>query len=170
MKRVFLFFVTAVITLSLGLTGCVKEDPAKALEVDLNRTATIDGRVLVFELEDEGIWSVAKSVPMSARVRYTDLNEFAASGTYYTVDFQTDAFGEFKVDVPVGANGSTRVEIRLHQFKSKVTPPVGDDINVIWGVENKTEWIRPGETRFIRWEITRATNGWTQDTKKDDDV
>ena len=47
MKSICNLFMMAVFSLSLGLAGCVKEDPAKPLEIDWSRTAKIEGTFLI---------------------------------------------------------------------------------------------------------------------------
>ena len=109
MKRVYIFLVTAMVSLSFGLTGCAEEDPAKPLDVDWSRTATVKGQILIQDGQE---------------LRYPDLtNEDFIVGIPYScfksgvggmftipADKIIYQHGEFIITVPAGT-GQTLVVI-----------------------------------------------------------
>ncbi len=112
MKKYLLnLFVATVVACGLSFTSCSSDDPASPLEVDLNKTATISGTILVnanvAEEDAEDIkWSAPASITITASVDYSELNTQATSGSYRVNGTYSSSTGKFEIRVPVGANGS----------------------------------------------------------------
>ncbi|MDR2037197.1 MAG: hypothetical protein LBQ60_04670 [Bacteroidales bacterium] len=166
MKKVFSLLAMAAIVLSVGLSSCAKEDTADSLNVDLNRTATIKGKILINEDETktEPTWSAPREVVISATVPYTSLNGNAAGGTYVIPSSNisyTASTGEFTITAPVGVSGSV-VSVKLSQFTGsvRVADPANagssKTINVIWDSQEKdSNSAKPGETVYLdQWELS----------------
>ena len=190
MKSVCNLFMMAVFALSLGLSGCVKEDPAKPLEVDWSRTATIKGTLLV-----EG--DIFSAVPKwSAPVPYRGLTDFRevfivsidynylvsrSEGRYYLPKEKISyslITGEFTIEVPVGV-APTQVLIRLSDFygiQKKLIPgstPAKDvDVDVIWRASSRgwsSKWVVAGQTSYF--ETWKLDAGLAEEfTQEGDDV
>src|SRR5690606_30874217 len=117
-----------------------KEDPAEALEVNHEQSATINGKILINKDESDSIpkWSAANNIQVIASLPYSELNNHA-TGTYLIKDVTYNSnTGEFTIKTPVSANGSA-VDVKFADFKGQVVIPVMVDtvltqktINVIW--------------------------------------
>ena len=160
MKNVSNFMVLAVIMLSLGLVSCVKEDPAKPLDVDWTRTAVVKGTLLyntdLNKPLSEQKWS-APAITSDAfvvTVPYSSLNS-GASGTYRVPnkDISYNSNGEFSVTVPVGVNATT-ITVKVSDFAgSRKLAGADRAVDGIWsftvGSNPRTVSLMPGQTGFI---------------------
>ena len=157
MKRVYSFFVTAAICLSLGVNGCTDEDPAKPLDIDMQRTATIQG-VLLHNADEEQSpqkWSV---LPRSftvdnffVTVDYEDLTDDFRTGTYIlpkSMISYNNSNGTYHITVPVGKN-STYVEINITSFEGELIQSDGKKIAVRWWSDFSWNNLYPGDV----WEL-----------------
>ncbi len=180
MKKVSIFALIALGSLSIGVTSCSKEDPAKALEINKEQTATIHGKILINKNESDSIpkWSSAENVQIIASVPYAELNS-AASGTYLIKDVTYNAAtGEFTIVAPVSANGSA-INVKFADFKGQVVvPTIVDDtvqtsktINVIWkGQSTTTEQLLPGEAYNLpNWQLNGSAY-YTEDPSVGDGI
>src|SRR5690606_38067357 len=130
----------------IGFNSCKKEDPAKALEINQEQTATINGKILINTNESDSLpkWSAAQNVQIIASVPYAELNS-GATGTYMIKDVNYNAAtGEFTIKAPVSANGSS-INVKFADFKTQVIIPEIVDtvvtektINVIWTGQSAT--------------------------------
>lgn len=158
MKKVFSFFALAAIVLSVGLNSCSKDDPADALNVDTERTATLKGKVLINANETDPRWSAPATVTITATVPYNSLNS-KATGNYVVPKENityTAATGEFTIIAPVGVTGST-ISVTLDQFPGTVTQSAGT-INVIWNKSEGSEKVTPGSVGYLP-EWTKSGSG-----------
>lgn len=160
MKKVFNFIAVAVVALSFGLSGCSNEDPASPLDVDMNRTATIQGTILIntdeFADADKQTWSSPKEISVIATVDYDQLNPLAASGSY-TVPTSAITYskGNFSFKIPVGV-GATDIKVKVQQFTGTVDIKDPADatkrktVNVIWDeVDYGTVSVSPAQTKIL---------------------
>jgi hypothetical protein len=181
MKSVSSLFVMAVVALSLGVSGCAKEDPAKPLEVDWNRTGTVKGTILInpdiTKAADEQKYS-APAITSSnfvVSIPYADLNA-GAGGTYIIKDKLTynSSTGEFTVTVPVGVGGA-RVTIKMSDFEGTLKKEVGGTdktVDVIWKASTKSvtnKEVAPGAVVYLdNWILDpAASSACCEDIKKD---
>lgn len=167
MKKVSIFALIALGSLSIGVTSCSKEDPAKALEINKEQTATIHGKILINKNESDSLpkWSSAENVQVIASVPYAELNS-DATGTYLIKDVTYNAAtGEFTIVAPVSANGSS-INVKFADFKGQVVVPTTIDtvqttktINVIWkGQSTSTIQLLPGEVYNLpNWQMDGST-------------
>ena len=140
MKKLFSFCAVTITVLSLGLSSCTKEDPAKPLEVDWNRTGTVEGTILYVndETTTPKKYAAPSSLEISATIPYSDLNS-GASGTYSIPKSNityTGSTGKFSVKVPVGVNGAD-VTIRVSSFTGTRREDDGGTsvtVNGIWSL------------------------------------
>jgi len=154
MKKVSILSAIVLSSLVIGVTSCKKEDPAKALKVNLEQTATVNGKILINANESDSLpkWSAPQNVQILASVPYNQLNSNAYGNyTINSVNYNP-ATGEFTVVAPVGVNGSS-IDIKIVDFKGTVITPVWVDtayvnktINVLWnGTSGNTPYLVPGE-------------------------
>ncbi len=161
MKKVFNFFAMAAVVLSLGLSGCAKEDPAEPLDVDLNRTAVLKGTILINadiaktradqKLSAPSITKDAFIVTLS----YSDLNS-GATGTYILPKDKIEykSTGEFTITAPVGV-GETTITVKVSDFTGTLKKTVsGTDktIDVIWKGSDYAKGslkVVPGQTSYF---------------------
>lgn len=172
-----LFSILAVTTaLVLGLTSCAKEDTASNLEVDLSRTATIQGKILV-NTDETAVnprWSAPSTVSLIATVPYSSLNA-QASGTYVipkeNISYESST-GIFTIKAPVSVQG-TVVTVKFEDFKGEVRQPDGTGtktVKVIWKSQTRASvTVYPGETyNLTYWQLNGF--GYIKDTNSGDDI
>jgi hypothetical protein len=183
MKKVFSFFALAAVALSVGLTSCGKEDVAEPLNVDLNRTATVKGKILVNTDETKAAadqkWSAPGGVTLTATVPYSSLNGSAKTGDYVVAAEKiqySSSTGEYTITVPVGVNATT-VTVKLAQFTGEVkrnVPGTTDTktYSVIWSGSTGSVSVTPGTTGYIaEWKKNgQGTTGYTVVTNADDKI
>lgn len=173
--RKHLLSILAVVMV-LGLTSCGKEDTATDLNVDLNRVATVQGKILINT--DETIsparWSAPTSVKLIATVPYSSLNS-GASGTYVipqeNINYGSD--GTFTITAPVGVEG-TAVTVKFEDFKGEVRVADGTgskSIKVIWKSQTTvSSRLFPDETgNLSNWELNGA-GYYQKDVNSGDDI
>lgn len=182
MKKVFSFFALVAVVLSVGLTSCGKEDVAEPLNVDLNRTATVKGKILVNADETKDAvdqkWSAPSNVTLTATVPYRSLNG-SATGTYVVASDKiqySSSTGEFSITVPVGINATT-VTVKLAQFAGEVKKFVGvttdtKTYSVIWSSSTDDIDVTPGTTGYLAPWMKNASGGtdYTVVTNADDKI
>ena len=129
MKRVYVFWITAMVCLSFGFMGCVEEDPAKPLDVNSFQTATLTGNILI------------KRGTVSQAPHNMSVDDFIVSVDYssFKIDNQGKYYlpkagiryvassGEFIITVPVG-NEKTMVYIDFSDFYDVF----GESDEVLW--------------------------------------
>lgn len=149
----------AAIVLSLGLSGCAKEDPANALDVDMNRTATINGTILVNADITKAPADQKYSAPAITNesfivtVPYSALNSGAAGTYVLPKDKITYSSGKYVITVPVGVS-NTQVTIKISDFTGSLKKTVsGADktVDVIWKASAKqaSKTVVAGETAYM---------------------
>jgi len=164
MKRVFIFCATAFFTLSLGLSGCVQEDPAKPLEVDWNRTATIKGTFLIADEVSNTTYTTPYSPDFSnfseaflVKIPYRYLNSNLTGE--YMLPKENIGYsvydGTFTIKVPVGIKGA-KIFVKVSDFEGILyddTFGVEEDKAVIWKASDYTgvwtDKILPGEIYYL---------------------
>jgi len=122
MKKALNFFAGTALLLSVGLFGCLKEDPAKQLEVDWNKTGIVSGKILyVNDVSGTPPYKYeaprAQDVALRAIVAYSDFVD-GAGGVYQIPNDKITydpATGVFTVEVPTGDKGG-EVEIMMSDF------------------------------------------------------
>lgn len=166
MKKVSILASIALGGLLIGFTSCKKEDPAVALEINEEQSATINGKILINTNESDTLpkWSAAPNVQIIATVPFYQLNS-NASGTYNINNIAYNPLtGEFAIKAPVGANG-TQVNVKFADFKTTVIVPewvdtanVDKTIKVIWqGQSTNTPELAPGEVYTLpTWQLSGA--------------
>ena len=164
MKSVSKFYAMAAVALSLGLSNCAKEDPAKPLEIDQTRTATIKGVVLInadiTKAPADQKYSAApiKATDFVVTIPYDAFNS-GASGTYFLpkdkINYNAST-GEFTITVPVGGNGTTDVSIVISDFLGTLKKNVsGTDktVDVIWlaskNIHKRAPSVSPGQVVYV---------------------
>ncbi len=159
MKKASILALVALGGLAASVSSCKKEDPAKALEVNLSQTATVNGKILVNADESDSIpkWSAPTNLSVIATVPFNQLNPASAHGVYNVTNVNYDATsGEFTVVAPVGANG-TDINIAINDFAGQVRIPkmvdtvmTSEVINVLWnGTTLHASNVLPGESRTL---------------------
>jgi len=149
MKRVFSFFLVIAIFLSLGVNSCTNEDPAKPLDVNLKRTATIKVVLLIDNDETDMItkWTTPKDLRdyFYVTVDYSDLIDCEDCGKYVLPnDRITYSNGTYSFEAPVGINPTT-VNIRISAFEGEVKQGPDTYVDVVWSSsEGKIEGLTPG--------------------------
>jgi len=157
MKKVFNFFVSAAIGLStVVFSSCeAKEDPAKPVEVNMAKTATINGRLLCNvdrTLAEQRLTAPpTTSVDLGASIEY----HFIRSGLLgtYVIDNITynPTTGDFTIVVPVGNDGGT-VNIWLSPFTGTQRQfGIGGSVERAgsWSASISNQFVRPGQTIII---------------------
>ena len=159
MKKVNLIFASAAFALSVGLSGCAKEDPAKPLEINLNKTATIKGTVLY--VENHSVTEPTyKAAPISGsdikiKIPYSDLNSLYMGYDYYIVESKNISCsnGEFTATIPATDSG-VEFEIEFGDFEGKYNTG-SKELNVLWmcnstasGTVSTNETINVGPTEY----------------------
>ena len=167
MKRVCIFFAVATVAIALSLTGCSKEDPAKPLEVDLNRTARVEGNILYntdITISPQK-WSAPSSLTIIASVPYSDLNA-GAKGTYYIPSTKiTYNSGKYSIEATVGLSGAT-VTIKVCSFTGEQRQASGN-VSGIWSLANEiSQPVLPGQTAIVSYKQLT----FTADKKSGDDL
>jgi hypothetical protein len=143
MKKVSILALIALGGLTATVTSCKKEDPAKALEVNLENTATIKGKILLVadEHDTAAKFTTPSNLSILANVNYADLSDYANGGilTVENVSYNA-ATGEFTIVAPVSTSYTTPVSVKFDNFKGKVTQsvPQYDSLGVVIGYEPKT--------------------------------
>ena len=156
MKKVINFFAMAVVVLSLGLTGCGKEDTAEPLNVDANKVATVKG--IAHARLDQVTTSTSPQYAPSGtkvflKVKYDALSSLAETGDYLMVT-TVGSDGAFTFEkVPV-ANGGSTATISGDQFTASVKIADDKSQNQKFVVSNATASLLIGSTGFVALEYT----------------
>ena len=164
MKKVVNLFVAAAMGLPLVFSSCAKEDPAKPLEVNWNRTAVLKGTLLINADITKDRADQKLSAPSITRdaffvsIPYSSLNS-EAEGDYILpkdkIEYKTN--GEFTITAPVGVS-ATKVTVRVSDFSGTLKKTIsGTDktIDVIWkpskivGVDGSSLSLSPGGTAYF---------------------
>jgi hypothetical protein len=180
MKKKFLSILT-VLAFTLGLVSCSSsEDPAEPLYVNLERTATITGKILVNEDETSlsSVWKAPNGVTAAsfiATIPYSDLNS-GATGTYIipqeNITYESNT-GIFKIKAPVSVRGSV-VTVKFQDFNGNVRMLVngsGRTVPVIWQSKTLTsDKVFPRETYNLPYWKLNGSYFYIIDTKAGDDI
>jgi len=155
MKSVCNLFIMAVFALSLGLSGCAKEDPAKPLDIGSFKTATVEGTILYITDVTTGTTQKYSSPPtleINASIPYSALKS-GATGTYYIPKKDiTYSGGKYTVTVPVGPSGAN-VTIIVSPFlgtQKQTKSGSNIDVNGLWRLSGGNSFtvnsVLPGQT------------------------
>jgi len=159
MKKFLYFFCATAMVLSLGLSSCVKEDPARPLEVDLSKTATVQGRILFntdLTLTEPVLTAPsAANVTITARINYSSIVN-GGSGVHIIQNITYNAStGDFTIQVPVSEWGGT-VTISINDFTGtqrqqdfSVTPTSTIVRNGRWSGTISSPFVAAGETVIL---------------------
>ena len=169
MKSACNLIMMAVFVLSLGLSGCVEEDPAKPLEVDWSRTATLKGKILINEDISTGKpqrWT-SPNITNQYFVVTMDYSELitTATGVYFLpnekIDYNRNT-GVFIITVPVGIYPMD-ISVHMTNFDGQLIKDrvgVSDEtetFNIIWQaskLNGKAEGVRVGDNfSFGTWTL-----------------
>ena len=154
MKKVNLIFASAVFALTVGLSGCAKEDPAKPLEINKNQTATFTGKVLYINNTalTPQTWAAPAltSSDFMVTIDYKELNPLA-SGTYVVGNENVKySNGVFTFDAPVALAGTTVTVVISNKGGTRTYKDNSDIVekNGIWEFSNKSYSAKayPGQT------------------------
>ena len=142
--------------LLLLVYSCNIEDPAKPLEVNLDRTATISGVALIVQDEHLQIWAPApiRRADFFVTVAYNQL--VTEANGFYVLPVERISYnattGVFTITVPAGVV-ETHVSVTINGFPGHVnrTNPGGDHLppvrqNVQWKMQNEIVKVSPGGT------------------------
>ena len=181
MKRVCSIFAAAMFCLSFGVNSCTNEDPANPLEINLSRTATISGvlllnRDLTVDADDRK-WSAPDVTTdiFYVTVPYEELTGNSEAEGDYVVpksNFKLNSSGEFEITVPVGAK-ATEVTVKINSFEGTVKKKVGADdktVKVIWESREIIKKLTPGESYYKEelWNGAGTPLPYTEVTKSGD--
>ena len=178
MITVFKFFAPAMLALALILGGCAKEDPAKPLEVDWNRTAVVTGwfsvNADITKDRDQQKFSAPSVDNMSVgdlfvvTLPYSSLNS-GASGTYVLPKNKIvyNDYGQFTITVPVGVSGSD-ITVKMLDFEGALKKEVDGSaktLTVIWKASTKSGTasnLMPGAIHYFpAWTLDAAVAPYT---------
>lgn len=170
-------FVTAMLAVGLLFSSCAKEDPAIPLNVNMDQTATIHGKILVNKNEaaTTQTWSAPDDFNVIATVPYSSLNS-SAIGDYVipseNISYNKSA-GEFTIKAPVGIEGSN-VTVKFSDFKGSVRANKGGKeliYSVIWkGKSANTGKIYPNETFYLpTWKLNGSAH-YTIEASVNEDI
>lgn len=168
-------FVTALLATGLFISSCSTEDPATPLNVNMNQTATVCGKILINRNETVSpqIWSAPENISIMATVPYSSLNS-SATGTYVIPlsNITYKPSGEFEIKAPVGIEGST-ITVKFFDFKGTVkTNKKGEGTYpVIWKGQTQTSTkLYPGETYYLTtWKLS-GSNYYEFEINVDDEI
>ena len=151
MKRVFSFFAATTFLLSIGLSSCVKEDPAKPMEINWNKTGVVTGKLLYVNdmsvANPEYKAPPQKDIEILATIPYNAIVS-GVTGTYVIpkekISYQS---GEFTIETPVGDAGGT-VTIRVSSFYGSKKVNATTTQEGIWYISNAFNVVNvlPGQT------------------------
>jgi len=162
MKRVFSFFTVTALVLLVSLNGCVQEDPAKPMEIDWSRTATLKGVVMVnsdvTKVSSDQVWRAADitSDNFIVTINYPDLAN-GATGVY-TVPKENIVYTKsdgYTIVAPVGLYGTT-IRIKVTDFNGTLLRMVdfeSTNLDVVWrssDQEKAVSNVMGGETRYVQ--------------------
>jgi len=159
MRRVFNFLVAALV-LTVSLNGCEGEDPAEAMLVDWERTATIKGHIFVVDdfttIDPKLVAPEQSKVKITALVPYYQL--LGNANGFYVVPAEkikyTAASGLYEIEAPVGPSG-TDVYILFEDFSGTVKKFVAnkqEEISGFWRASEFSQYASElvgGETRNL---------------------
>jgi len=136
-----------IVCLSFGLKGCVQEDPAKPLEIDLDRVATLTGKMLIQFGNSTQAPHIMSNTDFIVSVPNSSF-KYNATGHYVLPKdkiIYVKENGEFTIFVPVGY-GATSVIIDFSDFSEAINGTA----EVIWKASNsiyrQTQQITSGQT------------------------
>ena len=151
MKKVISFFAATTFMLSIGLSSCVKEDPAKPIEIDWTKTGTVTGKLLfVNDLNDPNPKYKAPSdsdIEIYATILYSAIAPgMGLSGSYVIPKEKiTYKSGDFSIETPVGNTGGV-VTVRVSSFPGTLKVG-GNTLEGYWHRNDfNTPTVRPGLT------------------------
>ena len=149
MKKVINFFAMAVVVLSLGLTGCGKEDTAEPLNVDAKKVATVKGIAHAKLDHPSGSMQYAPSgTKVFLKVDYTELSSLAEGGVVLMEATITNN-GSFTFEnVPVSNEGSV-VTISGDQFQATVKMTTDKNENQKFEANSTSASLEVGSTGFV---------------------
>lgn len=157
MKKQLFSILAVAAALVMGLSSCSKDDPSTPLNIELEKTATIQGTILyngdVTKALADQKWSAPDAVTIIATLPYANLHTSAA-GTY-TIPSDKISYnkstGEFTIIAPVGTSATT-VTVKVCAFKGTLKKNVnGDDKTVdgVWSESTATASVKRGEVYYL---------------------
>jgi len=158
MKKVFSFFALTAIGLSLGVSSCSNEDPAKPLDINLKRTATIKGALLYVSDETEaapGVWSApnVNEDDFYVTVNYSELTGNNNAKGVYVLPKDKIKYakkdGTFTITVPVGIS-DTWVNVKINSFEGEVKIGSNDYFSAIWDSKVGVACVAPSEVTYLQ--------------------
>lgn len=164
-KRRFTLFVMLAAIIALSFNACKQEDPAKPLEVNLDKKATIKGTVAVniFTTYDYATYEpiTRSAFSLTASIANADLNLLADgnTGTWSKVfrnEYYNESTSQYEIDVPVGEY-PTKVDLVLSDVLIGNYKYYDDEGVVRTGkarfrFEKKTVYLTEGEVMVLeRW-------------------
>ena len=136
MKKVFSFFAATAVMLSVGLSSCAEEDPAKPLEVDWDKVATVKGTIFYVPDANDNKLKASSNIKIRATIPYNSIFPgMGFSGNYVIPEGKIDyssSTGEYSFPVPVEATGNVTITVEDFTGIRKNTSNV--DEAVIWSL------------------------------------
>lgn len=155
MKKHLFTVMALAATLTLGLTSCTKEDPASPLVIDMQKTATVEGTLLVnpdiTKAPADQKYDALKDVQIVAYVKYSTLNPNASTGSYTVKATYTSSTGKFSVVVPATEDGVT-VTFAVSDVAGEQKQVVGpDNVTIVgtWSFNIPSQSLKAGQKKVI---------------------
>lgn len=167
-KRKFTTFLMLAAVIALCLSACKQEDPAKPLEVNLNKKAAIKGTVAIniyTTYDDASYEPITRSAfSLTASIENADLNLLADgnTGTWTKVfrnEYYNESTSQYEIEVPVGEY-PTKVDLVLSDILIGNYRYFDQEGRVRSGkarfrFEKKTVYLTEGEVMVLeRWPYT----------------
>ncbi len=113
-KSIFKLMALTALVGAVSLTSCKKEDPAKAVEINvMEKTAVVSGTILVDSEVTDSATYVNKTYvgapqqQIIVRVKYSEINSDYESKDDYWQGVANITDGKFSITIPVGEAGAT---------------------------------------------------------------
>ena len=121
MKKVISFFAATTFMLSIGLSSCVKEDPAKPIEIDWTKTGTVTGKLLYVNDPDAAnpVYKApsGNDIEIYATILYSAIAPGMGLSGSYVIPKEKISYksGDYSIETPVGNTGGV-VTVRVSSF------------------------------------------------------